>query len=187
MSRKNAVIWARKILKEPFVVLDTETTGIHDAEPCSIAVVSSSGRVLLDCLLKPSKPISSVAYDIHGISNEDVKDLPSFKDYRNIIYNLTREKILLGYNVAFDINAINESCRLQSVPALKFAANCAMIAYAEFAGEWNDYHRNYKWHKLSEAAEFFGIDTSTAHGAVADCLMTLEVVRCMAKSIIEEN
>jgi DNA polymerase-3 subunit epsilon len=41
-----------------------------------------------------------------------------------------------------------------------------------FVGDWNDYHDNYKWHKLR------GGD----HSALGDCLATLELIRQMASA-----
>lgn len=64
-----------------------------------------------------------------------------------------------------------------------FGNECAMLAYAEYRGVWNDYHGNYKWHKLSDAAERVGYTLPSgmkAHSALADCLMTLAVCRKLA-------
>jgi DNA polymerase-3 subunit epsilon len=46
-----------------------------------------------------------------------------------------------------------------------------MLKYAEFVGEWNDYHGNYRYQKLP------GGD----HTAVGDCRATLKVIKKMAK------
>ena len=41
------------------------------------------------------------------------------------------------------------------------------------------YFGTYKWQKLTTAAEHYGIDTTGAHDALDDCIMTMKVLRCM--------
>ena len=66
-----------------YVVLDTETTGLdEDAEIVEIAIVDSTGKVLLDTLVKPSKPLPVYceASEIHGITNEMLVNAPNWQD-----------------------------------------------------------------------------------------------------------
>ena len=51
-------------------------------------------------------------------------------------------------------------------------ATCAMKAYAEFWGEWSEYHQRYRWQSLSEACRQQAVAVSAAHDALADCRMT---------------
>jgi DNA polymerase-3 subunit epsilon len=45
-----------------------------------------------------------------------------------------------------------------------------MIKHAEWVGEWDDYHRSFRWQKLQ------GGD----HSALGDCLATLEIIKKIA-------
>jgi DNA polymerase-3 subunit epsilon len=54
-----------------------------------------------------------------------------------------------------------------------------MEAYAEWYGDWNSYHGSYTYQKLTNAARRFGVTTEGAHSALADCLMTLAVIKAM--------
>ena len=40
--------------REDVIVLDTETTGLYDAEICEISVLDLGGKVLFDSLVKPA-------------------------------------------------------------------------------------------------------------------------------------
>ena len=47
---------------------------------------------------------------------------------------------------------------------------------AELAGDWDDYHEDWRWWRLTEAADAIGYEwTGAAHGSLADALATLAV------------
>ena len=55
-----------------------------------------------------------------------------------------------------------------------------MLRYAEFAGDWNDSRRDWRWHKLVNAAYDVGHTwTGNAHRALGDTLATRSVWRWM--------
>jgi len=185
VDQDNAILWARKQLNGNFVVLDTETTGLDNrAEVVQLGVVSKTGKVLLDCLLKPLQPIPPGATAVHGIIDDDVKDAVDIRDILPALTSLLFGRVILIYNADYDTRLLNQSCRLRGLgtPILSSQLDCVMLAYGKFFGEWDDYHGNYRWQKLTQAARHFGIKTDGAHGAVQDALMTLRVVEAMAKS-----
>src|SRR5690606_33823093 len=54
------------------VILDTETTGLYDAEIVEIAVIDLGGNILMNTLVRPKNPIPAEVTAIHGINNEMV-------------------------------------------------------------------------------------------------------------------
>ncbi|MOA51921.1 hypothetical protein D3C78_1751320 [compost metagenome] len=56
-----------------------------------------------------------------------------------------------------------------------------MREYARFRGEWDDRRSDWRWQKLGNAARQQGVEVIGAHRALADCRMTLAVVRAMAE------
>lgn len=185
-DRDVAILWARKMLATDFVVLDTETTGLgDDDEAVSLAVVSKAGEVLLDTLLAHQKPSDPGALRVHNHSRAETRAAPPFSEIWPRLLKLIQGQALIIYNANFDLRIISQMLRryaIDDAPDLRSITNCAMLAFARFYGEWNDYHGNYRWQKLATAARYFGIDTSGAHGAAADALMTLRVVEAMAAS-----
>ena len=149
-DRNAAIDWARALFeeKDQVVILDTETTGLdYDAEIVQVSLIDMEGRVLMDTLVKPSISIPEDAIRIHGITNEMVVDAPRFAEIDGKLMDLVRNKILVIYNVSFDIRMIAQSSKGTSgIVARRLA--CAMSNYASFVGEWNDYHGNYKWQRL---------------------------------------
>lgn len=164
--------WARGVLVDPkAVILDTETTGL-EGEIVEISIVSIGGRVLLDTLVKPQKPIPESATAIHGIDNEMVKDAPSFAEvYPKIKWIVTEASRVIIYNADFDTSILAWDCQRSDLPALEFKSECAMNWYAAWYGEYSDWFKSFKWKSLGGN-----------HRALGDCLACLERIRTMAKA-----
>lgn len=186
-SRAKAIGWAREVIATGAVVIDTETTGLGpDAEICDIGIVRIDGTVLLDCLVRPSKPIPAEATAVHGITDEMVSDAePWSVIYGRLIDALggKRGGSILVYNLDYDLTIINQCCRAEELP--EFAKGdqwqCAMLAYSDFDGTPGKYRGQMKWHKLDAAAARFGIPPG-GHRALADAETTRRVVVAMAAS-----
>ena len=74
------------------------------------------------------------------------------------------------YNSGFDTQFFPDGVFAKS------KVECAMLAYAEFKGEWNPHYNNYRWHKLSVAAAATGFrDDVTFHRALGDALAARHV------------
>jgi DNA polymerase III subunit epsilon len=172
------------VAAQDFVVLDTETTGLdRTAEICDIAIVNSSYDVLFESFVKTVKPISEEAAEIHGISNSMVANSPSWSRISKDVAHIIKGKKVIAYNATFDRKMFHQSDGANGLPETDWQGDslwfCAMLAFAERYGEWNDYYGNYKWKKLVEASRFYNCDELNAHRAVSDALMTLNVVKCM--------
>lgn len=168
-----------------YVVLDTETTGLEDGEIVQIAIVHSSGDVLLDTLVKPKRPIPADATRIHGITNEMVKDAPTWEQVRDLVAHEIMGEHVVIYNAVYDRKMMHKSSERWGLPKTEWkemaAFWCAMEMFAAVYGEWNEYRGNFRWQKLATAADYYNIPSQgQAHTALADCLTTLAVCKAMA-------
>lgn len=167
-----------------FVVLDTETTGKRDGEVCQIAIIDHRGNTLLDQLVKPVYPIPPDASRVHGITNDQVKDAPGWAEVAPRVKDILAGKDVIVYNAVYDRKIMHRAAEHAGMEKIDWKVlspwYCAMEAYAEYHGDWNDYHQSYRWQKLSVAAERCGVEVKNAHNALGDCLMTLGVVRHIA-------
>lgn len=176
VDENSAIKWAREVLaaKDNYVILDTETTGLSsNDEVIQIAIVSLDGTILLDSLVKPTIPISKEAFEVHGISDNDVIDAPSFPTiYPHIVEALANKKLLV-YNAAFDTKILKHCCQLYKLPILRLSkrSECVMEWYAQYCGEWSSYYNDYKLQPLN-----------SNHNALDDCLAVKRIIETMAAS-----
>lgn len=168
-----------------FNVLDTETTGLYEGEIVQIAIINSAGEILLNTLIKPVEPIPADATNIHGITDEMCKDAPNWLDLAPKIKTILEGKPLVVYNAVYDRKMMHQTAERHGLPKVEWKEvcewHCAMEAFAEFYGDWNQYRHSYRWQKLVIAARHCGVDYEDAHNALADCFMALGVTKHMLK------
>lgn len=101
-------------LLKPLAILDLETTGVNlgvdrIVEIAIIRISPDGTRAVKRKLLNPEMPISAISIEVHGITNEMVKDAPTFKQVANEIKQFLDQCDLCGYNSnRFDIPMLAE-------------------------------------------------------------------------------
>lgn len=101
-------------LTRPVAFIDLETTGVNLAtdrivEIAIVKVSTDNTRVVKRKLINPQMPIPKGASDVHGITDDMVKDAPAFKQVANEIRQFLDNCDLAGYNSnRFDIPLLVE-------------------------------------------------------------------------------
>lgn len=101
-------------LERPIVFIDLETTGINIAtdrviEIAIVKIMPDKTKLVKHKLINPQMPIPKASTDIHGITDDKVKDAPSFKEVANEIKQFIDNADLSGYNSnRFDIPLLME-------------------------------------------------------------------------------
>jgi DNA polymerase III epsilon subunit-like protein len=176
-----------KIKKEPInhqklddniVVLDFETTGFPpNGEILQVALIDGHGNKLISELCKPEHTTHwEQAEKVHGISPNKVvgcktfreQCLPKLKNY------LDNAKYIIAYNARFEKSMLE----LYNIDTSNYIFADPMLMFAEVYGEYNEYYGNYKWKKLSVAADYYNYDF-TAHDALEDVKATLFIFKKM--------
>lgn len=103
------------------IVYDTETTDLTgaygldlDLQPqiidyCGLKVDMDTFEVVeeLEQLIRPKDPISSEITEITGITNEDLKDKPSFAEFQSKLSDFhLGVSCLVGHNLMFDLRLV---------------------------------------------------------------------------------
>lgn len=165
-----------------WVLLDTETTGLHDARLVSVAALDPTGEVVLDTLLDPQILIPPDSTAIHGITDEMVIGSPTIYELAPFLKGILHEKRWLVYNLSFDCGVLDDEtirARCHLVP--KATSKCLMKLYAQFYGAWSEYHGSFTWQKLVNAADDFDLQVvDPPHSALGDCRRALGVLQGMA-------
>jgi len=163
------------------VFLDTETTGLgKGAEIVDIAVVTATGDVLVDLMVRPSGRIPFEATQIHGIRDEDVAGAPCWSDVLDLLRPLLLGREIVVYNVGFDRTIVRQCCDRVGAAIPRASWHCAMKAYAAFRQERVHGRAGYRWHSLPVAAASFGLPAG-GHRALADAEVCRRVVLAMAE------
>jgi len=101
-------------LKNPLVFIDLETTGVDVAkdrivELSVIKVLPNGSEEVKTHRINPTIPIPPDITKLHGISNEDVKNCPKFREVAKNLAAFLEGCDIAGYNSAkFDIPLLSE-------------------------------------------------------------------------------
>lgn len=101
-------------LARPIAFIDLETTGINIStdkiiEIAIVKILPDGTKQVKRKLLNPQMPIPKASTDIHGITDEMVKDAPTFKQVANEIKQYLDNCDLGGYNSnRFDVPMLIE-------------------------------------------------------------------------------
>lgn len=197
--------WARALLEcyaNDLVVLDTETTGIYgDSEIVAISVIDAQGNVLLDTYVKPQSPIIEAEYEgydeddwrhrkygprltafgVNRISNAMVASAPAWQEVVERLRPLLAGKVVLIYNEEFDHRMLDSNCERHNIPQLEAEGwECLMLEFAAWAGDWSDYHGDWRYQTLGTAASALRVQIGGAHTAAGDCFTALGVLKALA-------
>ena len=162
-------------LKNPIIFFDLETTGINVASDRIVEISylkvdlngNESSRTLR---VNPGRPIPQEASNIHGISDDDVKDSPGFNEVGKTIARDFEGCDLAGYNsVKFDIPLLAEEFLRAGIEIdlkrRKFVD--VQIIFMKM-----------EQRTLAAASKFFlGKELKDAHSAEADTMATYEILQ----------
>jgi DNA polymerase-3 subunit epsilon len=162
-------------LKNPIIVFDLETTGINIAsdrivEISYLKVELNGSETTKTMRLNPEMPIPEKVTAIHGITDEDVKDAPTFNEVAKSIARDFEGCDLAGYNsVKFDIPLLAEEF-LRSDVDIDLKRRKFVDVQVIFM--------KMEPRTLTAAYKFFANkELGNAHSAEADTLATYEVLQ----------
>lgn len=163
------------VLSRPLAFVDLETTGVNFAKDriVEIAVLKlmPDGNVHeKQTRLNPLMPIPAAVTAIHGITDEDVKDAPTFEQIAKQYFIFLDECDLAGFNsTRFDFPILLEEFHRAGV--------IFDVSARKFVDVQRIYH-NLEPRNLSAAYRFYcKKELTDAHSAMADVKATYEVLK----------
>ncbi len=160
-------------LIRPIAFIDLETTGVNLSKDriVEIAIVKlmpDGTRVSKRKIINPQMPIPQSSSDIHGITDEMVKDAPTFKEVANEIKQFLDNCDLGGYNSnRFDIPLLMEEFLRSDIDIDLSAMRMVDVQHIFYTMQPRT---------LAAAYEFFcNKPLQNAHSAEIDINATIEV------------
>lgn len=157
----------------PLVFLDVETTGLYPSKSEIIevsAIKFDFGMVPISCftsLCKPSKPIPEEASAINHITDEMVKDAPSFREIAPALTEYLKGCNIAGHNLDFDLRFIfAHGAELPEGKRFYDTLDLAQLTIHK-SDIWN--------YKLETLCSYYGIWRNKAHRSLSDCYATSKV------------
>jgi DNA polymerase-3 subunit epsilon len=162
-------------LKRPLVVFDLESTGLNITEDriielSYVKVFPGGEEESRTYRFNPEKVIPQQAIDVHGITNEDLKDEPTFKERAHEIARVFEGSDIAGFNSNhFDIPLLAQE---MSKAGVEFDPS-----QHKFIDVQTIYHKREK-RDLEAACIFYcGHPMENHHSAADDAKTTLEVLK----------
>ena len=164
------------------VAIDTETTG-RDPEVDRIVEIAcvrwrAQGVVeRLSWLVNPGRPIPKESSDVHGITDDAVKDAGPFTAIASDVLRAIDGAIPVAYNAEYDrkvlVAELARAGLLPEEPPPALRRNVEWIDPLVWARELQ---KTEKSRTLVEVAERLGVSLGQAHRAADDAVATLEVL-----------
>lgn len=159
------------ILDIPWIAIDTETTGREPGEHRIVelgCVLFERGVVTArhSWLINPERAIPEESVAVHGITDDDVADKPTFSAVAAEIATVLGRGVPLAYNAEFDrAFLLAEFERLGQPDLLPIARPTVWVDPLSWARELQKEHKS---RALGEVCERLGIRLERAHRATDD-------------------
>jgi DNA polymerase III subunit epsilon len=162
-------------LKRPLVFIDLETTGMNLStdrivEIAIIKVFPDGTKTVKQKLLNPQMPIPKSSSDIHGITDDKIKDAPTFKQVANELKQFIDDSDFSGYNSnRFDIPLLMEEFLRAGLEIDMTNRRLVDVQHIFHMMEKRTLGAAYKFYCEKELAD--------AHSAEADASATWEILQ----------
>lgn len=173
MSDENLMKIRSLRLDKPLVVFDLETTGVsiqHDriVSICVAKILPDDGIEVKTRLVNPQVPIPPEAIEVHGITDEDVKDQPTFPQMAKSLNAYLENCDLAGFNIIY-----------YDIPLLMNEFNRTTVEFSMHERKVVDAYQIFRRREprtLAAAMEHYcNEELKDAHNCEADVLATIKV------------
>lgn len=162
-------------LRNPIIFFDLETTGVdimsdRIVDLSLIKVYPNGTEEVKSRRLNPERPIPAEATKVHGITDDDVKDAPTFKQVAKDLARIFEGCDVAGFNSnRFDIPLLEEEF-LRAGVDFDFSKR-------RFIDVQTIFHKMEQRTLIAAYKFYCGKDLTDAHSAEADTRATYEVLK----------
>lgn len=166
----------------PLAYMDVETTGLSPQggdRVCEVAILRCQGGQVQDALqqlVNPQRPVGAGAYAVHGISDDMLRDAPTFDAVADDVLELFHGAVLVGHNTPFDLGFLAAEFALLGISLPPFVAldTLRLARRHVFSPSYS----------LDVLAASLGVEVGgRAHRAMADVLTTRAVLQRLVEGL----
>ena len=170
-----------------YIVLDTETTGLHaygGDEIIEIAMLELQGLEptgrQYHSMINPQRPIPEESTEIHHIQDADVADAPTIHEALPEILDFIDNAVLVGHHINFDIRFINKTLQSICHGRLLNPWLDTMLLYLAFRGQMGHY-------ALEDVAQHCHVEIRNRHRAEGDAVVTAEIFTYLTPHLVRTS
>lgn len=155
-----------------FIAIDFETANNQRASACSLGLAVVENNVVVDdkyWLIRP-EPLTFSPFNtaIHGITEDDVKDAPTFQEIWPELESYVNHNLVAAHNASFDISVLRRTIEYYNLKAPDINILCSYrLSKAALPGLWS--------HRLNLVSESLDIPLRH-HRADSDAIACAEII-----------
>jgi DNA polymerase-3 subunit epsilon len=167
-------------MKEEYIVVDLETTGLDPYKGCEIIEIGVTeiidGEIVRNYsrFVKPKGIIPSFITDITNITNEMVEHEDTIEEVLPRFRKYIGDRTIIAHNAKFDLKFLNYYLKELNLEPIE-----KHICTLELLKQNKEYNGKNK--KLETACEYYGIENKNAHRADSDTLATANLFLILNK------
>ncbi len=157
----------------PLVALDIETTGAYPIgnQICEIGAVRwERGQVVdtFQTLINPDEKMSDFIINIHGITNEMIRNAPGINDVIGDFYQFLKDSVHIAHHAPFDLGFLAYEFEKSNLCLPETPVLCtSLLSQSVFSEAPN--------HRLQTLIDFLNLPKELAHRALEDARSALRV------------
>ena len=165
-----------------YVVFDLETTGIHPSfdkvvEISAIKVVGGFVDSEFSTLVNPEMHIPYEATDVNNITDQMVKDAPTFDVALKDFLDFAGDYVLVGHNIQlFDLKFLYRDAK-------NYWGKTIGNDYVDTLPLSRKYLPDLDYHTLLDLADYYNITVKDAHRALGDCRMNQRIYESLREEM----
>ncbi len=170
-----AVVTARGLRHESFVVVDVETTGSRAGagdritEIAVVLVRDGTATTVFDTLINPERPIPPMVTALTNITASMVRNAPRFAEVCDQLVGVLEGHVFVAHNAGFDWRFISTEVERVTQRKLEGRTLCTVRLSKRLVPRLR--RRN-----LDAVAAYYGIENHARHRAGGDALATARVL-----------
>lgn len=168
-----------------FVVVDVETTGLDYLKDriCEVAFIELKAQKEINrfsTLINPKMSIPESVSLIHGITDDDVLNAPSFEEIANKLIDTFYDAVIVGHNVDFDFNFIDAELK-------RIGLKMPNVIKIDTLSISKKFLTNTINNKLKNVAKIINIYSDNWHRALNDVEVTKDIFNYFLTMFIKEK